>query len=128
MTTGNFGLNNLDAGRITVSWNQLPTYLVSEEKLFTIQLQATKDTRLSEILQLNNQPTVAEAYDLEGNIIDVQLKFTNSDNAAKFELEQNQPNPFKAQTSIAYTLPGSSPVELISVSYTHLTLPTIYSV
>ena len=113
MTTENFGLNDLDAGRLTVSWNQQPNYLISEEKLFTIQLQAIQDSRLSNVLQLNNRPTIAEAYDLENNIIDVHLKFTNSENTTDFDLEQNQPNPFRNQTSIGYTLSSSSPVELV---------------
>ena len=72
---------------------------------------AQKDGLLSEQLQLQTNPTIAEAYNLAGELMAIQLKFhTTQENP--FELYQNQPNPFDKQTVIGFYLPAASPVSL----------------
>jgi len=114
-TLPNFGLHAIKKGWLTTSWNGAITKdsneLPSTAPLFTMHFTAQKDGLLSEQLKLQTTPTIPEAYDQDGALMDIQLNFI-APLATVFELYQNQPNPFDKQTLIGFHLPASSPVSL----------------
>ena len=76
----NFGLHRLDKGYITTSWNN-PQPAISnlqQTNLFTINFTATSNGKLSEQLSIIHQPTAVEAYNTAGELLDIQLNFTNT--------------------------------------------------
>ena len=128
----NFGLHKMDKGMITTSWNQTsvgstqPATRNSQlATLFTIDFTAQKDGKLSEQLSLHNRPTAIEAYNENGDLMEIQLTFTTPLYKKEFELFQNQPNPFQDKTTIAFYLPGDSEVQLILRDETGRVLKTI---
>ncbi|MEM1119957.1 MAG: hypothetical protein AAGJ18_05875, partial [Bacteroidota bacterium] len=128
----NFGLYKMDNGFITTSWNakggneaQPATSNQQPATLFTIMFTAEKDGKLSEQLSLLDRPTAIEAYDVKGELMDVQLTFTTPLAGEPFDLFQNQPNPFHKTTSIGFYLPSESEVELILRDETGRVLRTI---
>jgi len=68
---------------------------------------------LSDLLHLGARPTAVEAYNQTGRLMEIELAFTTPLSSIKFDLFQNEPNPFQGQTSIGYTLPADSEIELI---------------
>jgi len=110
----------MDKGWITTSWN---TSVGSQQLavgstppstvLFTIEFTAQRAGKLSEQLSILNRPTAIEAYNQEGELMDVELSFTSPIFVDEFELFQNQPNPFQDRTTIGFYLPGDSDIELI---------------
>ncbi len=112
----NFGLSQQKDGLISTSWNQTNTErekLPTIANLFSVTIKAQKDGLLSEMLALTEKPTAIEAYDMEGNKMDIQLVFSSPLGEKSFELYQNEPNPFKEQTKIGFYLPGDSQIELV---------------
>jgi hypothetical protein len=114
----NFGLHQMDNGFVTTSWNQsslVPNTEHTNEKvaLFTIEYTALFDGKLSEQLAIIDRPTTIEAYDSNGDLMEIELNFTTPIADRSFELFQNQPNPFIDKTSIGFYLPGDSEVKLI---------------
>lgn len=111
VTEENFGwLNN---SILTSSWNSAEGLNVTEDDvLFTLVLQAGASVRLSEVISLNSNPTVAEAYTTASEIMDLGLTFRGSDVRLDFELLQNEPNPFTNTTQIGYVIPQSGQVTL----------------
>ncbi|RMD72054.1 MAG: HYR domain-containing protein, partial [Bacteroidetes bacterium] len=83
------GLSHLHEGAITMSWNgeALPRELLS------LTFRATKAGRLSQLLQANSRFTKAEAYDAQGNLLDVAIDFGTTVSGPEFALYQNTPNP-----------------------------------
>ena len=118
----NFGLHKMQKGMITTSWNQ-PLAIGSQQLavsstqpstvLFTIEFIAQKDGKLSEQLSIIDRPTAIEAYNQNGEIMKVELTFTESSRTEQFEVFQNQPNPFHDKTMIGFYLPGDSEVQLV---------------
>lgn len=123
----NFGLQKMDKGMITTSWNQssvgsrqLAVGSNSQQDanpqpatLFTIEFTAQKDGKLSEQLNILRRPTVMEAYDENDDLMEVQLIFTTPLSNDEFDLFQNQPNPFQDKTEIGFYLPDDSAIELV---------------
>ncbi len=110
----NFGLNKIEEGYITTSWNGNHTGTADSQQLFTIEFTATANGLLSNQLSLITRPTAIEAYSTEGELLDVKLNFTSTNNLiSALELYQNKPNPFKGETNISFYLPESSEVTLI---------------
>jgi len=128
----NFGLHKMDEGMITTSWNNsvsrqqsaISNQLQASTVLFNIEFTALKDGKLSEQLSLINRPTAIEAYGQDGSLLDVQLTYTTL-SQDKFELFQNEPNPFYDKTVIGFYLPTASEVELILRDETGSVLKTI---
>jgi len=100
----NFGFALLGEGAITTSWNGGAS---SEKALFTLVFHAKKAGILSDNLSLNSRFTPAEAYNLDGASMEVELTF-NGQPGSDFELYQNMPNPFKNATLISFNLPNGS--------------------
>ena len=116
MPLENFGLQGVDRGQITTSWNVVEGKRLPLEKttsLFTLEVLALKDGQLRDMLSLQERPTLIEAYDLTGNQMAVSLNFMEYQTPQVFELYQNEPNPFHNQTTIEYTLPADGEVSLI---------------
>lgn len=106
MSAGNFAMYPT---AITTAWNGS----ADRAETFTITLRARKDARLSEVLTLGSNITYAEAYDQNGDAMDVQLNFKGGKvSKAGFELYQNQPNPANGETRIGFNLPADGAAKL----------------
>ncbi len=123
MDKGNFGLSKLDEGIITTSWNSSKEESLKDgELVFNLTFTALADAQLSEVLKINSQYTIAEAYQAD-EIANVGLAF-NRDNVVtlvsgnEFALYQNQPNPVEDATEITFSLPkaGTATVSFFDVS------------
>lgn len=103
----NFGFTLLDKGAVTASWNGE----ANSNEFFSLVFRANSNGQLSELLSLNSRFTKAEAYNLIGDLLDVQLSF-NGNAASAFELYQNTPNPFKGRTVIGFNMPQAGMAKL----------------
>jgi hypothetical protein len=84
----------------------------NSEAKFSLVFKAKKAGKLSETVKVTSRLLNAEAYDKAGNISNVALNFNNK-TVAKFELYQNQPNPFNGTTTIGFSLPESGSARLV---------------
>jgi hypothetical protein len=101
-TAENFGLRFVDQGMITTSFN---SEFTAKDVLFSLVIRATQDAELSSVIAVNSRYTAAEAYEAD-NTMDLGINFSNGVVAeARFELYQNTPNPFQAETLIGFNLP-----------------------
>ena len=102
----------LEEGIITASWNEDNVNLAGDQVIFSLVFKANQDVKLSDAIAVNSRYTVAEAYNTNGELLDVELAFNGATVAAAFELYQNTPNPFSKQTIIGFTLPEASTAKL----------------
>lgn len=111
MTSDNFGwLNNRT---LTGSWSNAEAVRVdASAPLFTLVLNATAGAMLSQSIAITTAPTQPEAYNVEGEIMDLNLTFRGADQVLAFELLQNEPNPFTGHTQIGFIIPESGQVTL----------------
>lgn len=100
----------MDNGKIRVSWNDINA-LDAEALSFAMTFTATKNGKLSELLSIQSNPTVAEAYNANLDILPIDLAFIQPV-TTDLALYQNQPNPFKGKTTIGFELPENSVVQL----------------
>jgi Cohesin domain/Dockerin type I domain len=119
-----FGFTHLDKGVITTSWmNATNIAFKPMETVFTIKFKAKNGVFLSEMLKITSDFTKAEAYTQQGEAMNVALGFmatTPTTNVAeeKFALYQNQPNPFKGNTTVGFYLPTASRATLTVIDQT----------
>jgi hypothetical protein len=98
----NYGL--FDNGQMTMSWNEVEAQSFgSDEVLFTLQLRAEADVRLSSAIEVTSEITTNEAY-IGERVQTVDLRFVDG-TAKEFALYQNVPNPFESKTIIRFDLP-----------------------
>jgi hypothetical protein len=113
MSGTNFNLQKTHDGWVTTSWNQSGTPpSEGQSELFAITFRARQAIgSLEELISFTSVPTAKEAYDMEGNIMDVGLHFgeaissSGSVRVEGYELYQNRPNPFSTKTVIGFKLP-----------------------
>ncbi len=115
----NFGLTLLDEGAITASWDNstnTQTKQATEATLFNLTFLAKANGSLSEALNINSRFTKAEAYDLDGDLMNVRLQLYEENGAVvaeePFALYQNIPNPFRNETVIGFNLPDATTATL----------------
>ena len=111
----NFGFTNLDRGMITTSWNGVAT----DDALFSLTFTATQDAQLSDLLSISSAITKAEAYNREGETMDVAIQFGSGNAVAEgFALYQNTPNPFNGATVIGFNMAeaGAATLSIMDVS------------
>lgn len=116
------GLHALQEGYLTASWyggvqtDQLKG--MEDEVLFTLYFRARRGGELRDWLDISSRYTLAEAYTTAGELLDVALSFGGElADLEPFELYQNQPNPFNAETKIGFNLPeaGQATLRLFTV-------------
>jgi hypothetical protein len=92
--------------KITFSWGSVdPKTMDSDEQILRIKFVSKVDGKLSDILKLNSDITISEAYTgTNMDVVDIELVERQGQNPI-FALSQNEPNPWKDQTAISYTLP-----------------------
>lgn len=104
----NFGFTLLDEGAITTSWNAEDVRLDDGAVVFSLVFNADSDAQLSDLLSVSSRYTAAEAYNNDGELLDVNLEFNGILADAQFELFQNVPNPFSDGTIIGFNLPEAT--------------------
>ena len=106
VTESNFGLNKVSEGILTLSWNSNTGLSFDpNSELFTLEFKANKNAKLSQVLEINDRVTQAEAYNNDLNAFSVKLNVGTESIFTDFELFQNAPNPFKKETEISFSLP-----------------------
>jgi len=111
--TEHIGTALTNQGMVTVSWNRQGNPYESGadmssdgEVLFWLSFRSKTNGQLKEALAISSRYTTAEAYDPQGELLDIELEFEFTQLAEeRFELYQNQPNPFNGQTMIGFRLP-----------------------
>ena len=97
----NFNTNLAQRGLLTTSWNGEAT---ANDVLFSLTFNATTTGLLSELISVSSDLTEAEAYNTDGELLDVNIEFATAA-AVEFTLAQNVPNPFNGETVVGFNLP-----------------------
>lgn len=109
--TKHMNQTEIEKGQLVVSWNKEQIEL-SNSNLFTLTFKANRRELLSNLLTIDYQKTLAEAYTTEEELLDIQLSYTELANNRSFELFQNKPNPFESQTTVGFYIPRGENVQL----------------
>ena len=113
LSKDNFGIH-YNHGAITSSWNTtMAKSLPDDAVLFSINFKTNQDIQLRDAFVINSSLTVAEAYSKDFEPMNLELSFDGLNSSTpEFKLYQNQPNPFKSETVIGFSLPESSKATL----------------
>lgn len=118
VTANNFGMNFIDRGIITTSWEQpsLSREQANDTNIFSLKFKVKETTDLSRALRLDYQFMKAEAYANNGNenleLLDVSWLIEEDVENTDFILYQNRPNPFSANAIISFDLGEEEKVAL----------------
>jgi large repetitive protein len=105
---GVFAQENL----VTASWTKMDTKR-NEAALFTLKLRAKGQLGLKDALKISSRLTPQEAYGASNELMDVILQVNQAPvHATRFQLLQNQPNPFREETNIGFYLPNAAKATL----------------
>jgi hypothetical protein len=102
----------LDNGMITMSFASSEAVSVNEGTvLFTILLNADKAANVSEMIAVTSDVTAAESYNADLEVGKVSLDVRTAP-VASIELFQNEPNPFRGQTTVTFNMPVAAKATL----------------
>lgn len=105
----NVGTYLLEDGQLILTWyNGVPSSVEVEEALLNLTFKALTDrSTLNGLLNVKTYDHfAASAFNNNYEKYDIELVIETDDTA--FELMQNQPNPFKAETVIGFMLPETT--------------------
>jgi hypothetical protein len=97
-------------GAVTTSWNGK---LSGGEVLYTLVFRAKEDGLVSDYIKVNSEMTTAEAYSIDGSLLEVNVSFGSTTVTEEFVLYQNVPNPFGKSSLIGFELPESGEATLV---------------
>jgi subtilisin-like proprotein convertase family protein len=84
-----------------------------DDVLFTLIVKANKAGNVSEMMTLNSDVTATESYvGADLTVGKVSLNVRTADVAEAIELFQNEPNPFKGQTTVSFHMPSAAKASL----------------
>lgn len=121
MTEANIGLQNIETGIVTTSWNEANSVEISkDEALFDIVFKAVNAGSLRDQLSIATEGTIAEAYDAALEIMSIELEIRSEQlvTGTGVDLFQNTPNPFDHTTSVRFTLSkdGAATFKIVDVT------------
>lgn len=100
-------------GAVTLSYDsRSPLNINKLDELMTLRFEVVEEGTIAENLKINSKFTDAAAFDNQDNLYEVNLDFVTS-SLKTFALQQNRPNPFFDQTTIAFNLPEDMEIELL---------------
>jgi hypothetical protein len=113
----NFNVRQASNGMLTTSWSDVtPTKLEQGNTLFVLRFRGLANGTVSEIMNISSDATEAEAYNANGDVLDIGLNFINpgvsAPVVAEFELLENRPNPFTEATIVSFITPRASKATL----------------
>ncbi|HMP30500.1 MAG TPA: T9SS type A sorting domain-containing protein, partial [Saprospiraceae bacterium] len=107
------------AGVMTMSWTAANGATVSDDAvLFTINVKAKSTVDVSRAIAVSSSVTEAVAFvgsDLTASDVELEVRGAGS---SAFALGQNEPNPFKAETNIKFTMPEAGEAKFRVVDVT----------
>jgi hypothetical protein len=110
VTANNVGVIANDV--VTMSYASNEAISATEgEVLFTLVVKADKAMNVSEMINLTSEITKAESYNSDLKVGNVSLSVRKSP-VASIELFQNEPNPFKGQTTVNFHMPVAATATL----------------
>ncbi len=111
VNSANFGMHIASKGLVTFSINETEAVSVQTGKpLFYIHVTSDREINAQDAITVTSDVTVASAYDAAYQT--KSLRWTRANTATDFDLAQNTPNPFSANTTITFTLPTKSDITL----------------
>jgi len=111
MNANNVGVLSNDVVTMSFSSNDAVS-TKGDEVLFTLIVKANKAGNVSDMMSLNSDVTATESYvGADMTVGKVSLKVRTAD-AAAIELFQNEPNPFKGQTTVSFNMPSAAKASL----------------
>ena len=106
MTGANVGVIANDV--VTMSYASNEAVSATEGAvLFTIVVKADKAMNVSEMIGLSSEVTRAESYNNDLKVGNVSLSVRTAP-VTSIELFQNEPNPFKGQTTVTFNMPEAA--------------------
>jgi len=115
--------NNMTASNFAVFADAVTASVDGAVDPFGITFRAKREGQLSQMLGASSRITRAEAYNRDGERMDVAFRFDGNTLAdAGFELYQNQPNPFVDNTTIGFHLPEATEATLTILDYSGRTI------
>ncbi len=102
-----------DNGNVAISYADIAGATIDQDEvLFTLVLEAKSDNDLESMIRMTDNITRSEAYKYESlDVINVELSARDS-KRSRYELLQNEPNPFTEATSVEFVLPESAQATL----------------
>jgi hypothetical protein len=107
------------AGNVTMSWTSVNgTTAAAGDVLFTIKAKATANVNIESAVAITSSLTAAEAYvggDLQTANVELEVR---GGVKSGYALGQNEPNPFKVETNITFSLPeaGQARFKVVDVT------------
>ena len=80
--------------------------------LFTMYIRPIQAVQLASNMSITSAITKAEYYDGTYDAGQVSLRFATQELTGDYALYQNEPNPFKGQTTVLFTMPEASTATL----------------
>ncbi len=108
----NRNFHKLSSTSLRFSWHEAEgVELNASDELFTLKFVAKRDGLLSDMIELNSEELNSEVY--INSLVEVSefgFKFLTEDLGEIYDLQQNEPNPFKNSTQVKFTIPHEGKV------------------